>query len=325
MKISKSKRQLAQLLIEAGVTKFPEGANWAAQDRDDKTVYMHSLKPNRPVDWSRFSHKKVISGSGVPLPTITPNWHQTVLSRDEFGQIVAETVSPSAPDADGWIKWNGGECPVGDNVMVEIKTRDGETQIDESYYWNWSHTEDSPVQDRQIIFYRLHKPELAKSTAVGDDETNLAAKEELEAMNTAESPEECAKLARIYAPTIDRLLQDWRNADDFAKRKQAEADEAAAMCDERWQAVQDRAGEFGLMISPCVTKQQDDAELVITNWRDLREGDVIVLTTDSRYNNTECVMTMIDGYGLRAKSSTDTISQWYRLRDESEWRFIRRP
>lgn len=34
MKISKSKCQLAQLLIEAGVTQFPEGANWAAQDKD---------------------------------------------------------------------------------------------------------------------------------------------------------------------------------------------------------------------------------------------------------------------------------------------------
>lgn len=37
MKISKSKRQLAQLLIEAGVTQFPEGANWAAQDKVSET------------------------------------------------------------------------------------------------------------------------------------------------------------------------------------------------------------------------------------------------------------------------------------------------
>lgn len=33
MRISKSKRQLAQLLVEAGVAQFPEGANWAAQDK----------------------------------------------------------------------------------------------------------------------------------------------------------------------------------------------------------------------------------------------------------------------------------------------------
>ena len=31
--ISKSKRQLAQLLIKAGVTQFPEGADWVAQNK----------------------------------------------------------------------------------------------------------------------------------------------------------------------------------------------------------------------------------------------------------------------------------------------------
>ena len=49
-------------------------------------------------------------------------------------------------------------------------------------------------------------------------------------------------------PTIDQLLQDWRKADDFAKRKQAEADEAAAMRYERWNAVQVRAGEMGVAV-----------------------------------------------------------------------------
>lgn len=49
-------------------------------------------------------------------------------------------------------------------------------------------------------------------------------------------------------PTIDQLLQDWRNADDYAKRKQAEADWSAAMRDERWQAVQARAGEMGVTV-----------------------------------------------------------------------------
>ena len=29
------------------------------------------------------------------------------------------------PDADGWIKWEGGECPVPDGVLVDVEYRDG--------------------------------------------------------------------------------------------------------------------------------------------------------------------------------------------------------
>ena len=165
MKISKSKRQLAHLLIEAGVTQFPEGANWAAQDRDKSAldssplnVMFYSTKPARPIRkgdgyWLATVSLSELVGKPVQLSTLIPNWHQTVLSRDELDQIVAETVVRSEPQ-----------------------------------------------------------------------------------------PDHPAK------PTIDQLLQDWRNADDFAKRKQAEADEAAAMRDERWEAVQARAGEIGVTV-----------------------------------------------------------------------------
>lgn len=228
--ISKSKRQLAQLLIEAGVTQFPKGANWAAQDKCDLGCAFSSETPTH-TGGSTMHHCNASRVWQVDLPVLIPNWHQTVLSRDEFDQIVAETVVPDEPE-----------------------------------------------------------------------------------------PEPTA------APTLDQLLQDWRNADDYAQRKQTEADQAAAMRDERWQAVQTRAGEMGVTVGRCEpVAAPDELELVVTDWRDLREDDVIVLTAGRRYNNTECVMTVIDGYGLRAKSSTDTSTQWYRLDDESEWRFVRRP
>ena len=66
-------------------------------------------------------------------------------------------------------------------------------------------------------------------------------------------PELCESVMRTIPepeakPTIDQLLQDWRNADDFAKLKQAEADEAAAMRDERWKELQASAGEMGVTV-----------------------------------------------------------------------------
>ncbi|MGL4756198.1 MAG: hypothetical protein ACRCXB_27925 [Aeromonadaceae bacterium] len=66
----------------------------------------------------------------------------------------------------------------------------------------------------------------------------------------------------IPEPTLDQLLQDWRNADDYAQRKQTEADEAAAMRDERWQAVQARAGEMGVVVERRVSVVVDESTTI---------------------------------------------------------------
>ena len=98
MKISNSKRQLAKLLIEAGMTKFPDGANWAAQDKDKSpiepsplSVMFYSTKPLRPQKgdgyWFATVPLSELVGKPVKLSTLIPNWHQTALSRDEFDQI----------------------------------------------------------------------------------------------------------------------------------------------------------------------------------------------------------------------------------------------
>lgn len=209
MKISKSKRQLAQLLIEAGVTQFPEGANWAAQDKAG-SAWCYTEKPKRDGE--------VWIGSGWRVrkcDSQLANWYQTALSRDEFDQIVAES--------DGWIEFDGTERPSGYfNKMIDVKLQDGRVMTDSSGRFEWDTSGPS-----RIVAYRLHKPE----------------------------PQYCESVTRTTpeptTPTLDQLLQDWRNADDYAKRKQAEADEAAAMREERWQAVQDRAGEFGVAVGKC--------------------------------------------------------------------------
>lgn len=101
-----------------------------------------------------------------------------------------------------------------------------------------------------IIAYRLHKPE--QSTV----ETRLAdavgiVKAAAPALMSDEMKFTGDEVMGEIKPTLDQLLRDWRSADDFAKRKQAEADEAAAMRDERWSAVQARAGEVGVTVGLC--------------------------------------------------------------------------
>lgn len=259
MKISKSKRQLAQLIIEAGVTQFPKGANWAAQDKRAHLVTFYKVKPRRDSGcdfyaaangccWSRTS-------SDFEADTLITNWHQTKLSRYEFDQIVAET----APDADGWVGWSGGECPVGGDVVVCCKWRSGKASITAHRAGSLSWRHNGNAAD--IIAYRIHKPERVETV-----EYNYSG-----VVYTGPVKSEFVVNEK---PTLDRLLQDWRNADDFAQRKQAEADEAAAMLNERWKAVQARAGEVGVTVELCESVAAEP-ELVADSiaWDDLFEGD----------------------------------------------------
>lgn len=191
--ISKSKRQLAQLLIKAGVTQFPEGAESAAQCRVDGAISFYGDKPYRDGDCWWGEH---LDRNDVSVDVLIPNWHQTVLSRDEFDQIVAETV----------------------------------------------------VQD------------------------------EPQPVPTA-------------APTLDQLLHDWCNADDYAQRKQTEADEAAAMRDERWQAVQVRAGEMGVTVGRCESVMTVELE---REWEVCNRCVVVDSPDDRSWEGRECTLIDID-------------------------------
>lgn len=310
--ISKSKRQLAQLLIEAGVTQFPEGANWAAQDRDFNgvrgVVYKYADLPIRGGDsWSGMTH----NSPPVKLTTLIHNWHQTVLSRDEFDQIVAET----APDADGWIEWKGGECPVERGALLDVKFEDGMVMLGaptgltggefERNLINWS---DNVYDGARIAAYRLHKPEQA-------------------------GPQYCESVTRSIpepttTPTLDQLLQDWRNADDYAQRKQTEADEAAAMRDERWQAVQARAGEMGVTVGRCESVATEP-ETVITDYHHLHIGDIL------RCKSVPCgARCRIGDEGALKRTENTPVAggvyvdvcgrDWFGVFGE-HWEFIRRP
>lgn len=64
-----------------------------------------------------------------------------------------EGVPPgTAPDADGWIDWEGGKCPVDDGVLVDVETRSGKRYITSvGYYFDWRNNN----YDCDIVAYRL--------------------------------------------------------------------------------------------------------------------------------------------------------------------------
>ena len=50
------------------------------------------------------------------------------MAREAIAKAEAAMVN-GKPDADGWMKWGGGECPVPDGTLIDVEYRDGERQV----------------------------------------------------------------------------------------------------------------------------------------------------------------------------------------------------
>lgn len=314
MEISKSKRQLAQLLIDAGVKQFQDGANWAAQDKShgarSKNIGFYRRLPVKPdaggASWSTNKHDcNGIVGGWIEPDVLILNWHQTALSCDEFNQIVAET----APDADGWIEWKGGECPVEVGALIDVKYRDLHVQLGSKVgdrsaveMYATTHWRNSGGA-ADIIAYRLHKLEQSK-------------------------PEFCESVMRsipepIAKPTIEQLAADYHNAKDYAERKQQEADDAKADVGAKLKALNLAGKEHGLLVSPVTAKQEP--ELVITDWRQWRVGDVVSWSLLNHAGEFEIISVHHDpSRNIGDFEVEDKQGGVYRVYG-NECRFIRRP
>lgn len=90
MKISNSKKQLAKIIHEEG--GWVDGAAFYCQDRDGE-IFPYNKKPSLPRGGTIWHHSGVISGGSIKRETPIKNWHQTILSRDEYSHLYP------APDA----------------------------------------------------------------------------------------------------------------------------------------------------------------------------------------------------------------------------------
>ncbi len=177
-----------------------------------------------------MGYEKTISGC-----ELIANWHQTCLSIEEYYQAY-----PKA-DADGWIEWGGGECPVEPSTKIGVRYRNGG-----EFHRNitaasqrWSNN----GWPADIIAYRLHKPEVKPEFCesvtrsipepeLDDSESRLA--KALELVKVA-APRLLSDKYKFNGdevmgerkPTIEQLAQDYRNAKDYADRLQKEHGEAA--------------------------------------------------------------------------------------------------
>ena len=300
MKISNSKKQLAKIIHENG--GWREGAEFTAQDGDGTgSIDFFKSKPRLyrgDIFWKGdYDCDNRIDRTGVTIK----NWHQTILSREEYFHLY-----PS-PDADGWIEWKGGECPVDGNEIIDIRYPESREEFGaKAKFRRWNHWGGK----RDIIAYRLHKPEV--------------------------KPEFCESVMRSIPepeskPTIEQLAANYRNKLDYANRKQDEADKANMESDAALAQLEDAIAEIGFVITPLAATEKEP-ELVITDWRDLRVGDVIELTGSKNpcwKEHFRSEMTVREVYQDRGDNDdqVDLIGEsgCWSLGGNTTWRFIRRP
>lgn len=76
------------------------------------------------------------------------------------GQEAIDCVPGDSDSCDGWIEWKGGECPIGESVVVETRTRNGFiTQPWEASQLRWEPAGRNKMlnPDYDIIAYRIVK------------------------------------------------------------------------------------------------------------------------------------------------------------------------
>lgn len=300
MKISASKKQLAKIISENGGWRGV--ANLAVFGKVSGRCYL--LKTDEWPEYETSIKGFYINARDViyEFPAAPfANWHQTILSRDEYFHLYP------APGADGWVEWKGGECPVEEDVIVDVKTRGGEVEFSKARCWNWSHEQGSCIQSRQIVAYRLHR----------------AAREEFEAPEL-EPPKK----------TIEQLAADYRAKLAIAQQAQEEADSHRCGAEAALEKLYQAGLAIGLDIAIADSEPEDkrQLELVITDWRDLQVGDEVECLqisiagddyADDRIGSIGLVVaTEEPGKSGQAVKVRFDDGDYYWI---VKWRFIRRP
>ena len=91
------KKHLIELMIEAGV-KWPDGAEYAAQDKRNGKLYFFKMKPRVRHGDEHFCAPGGSMGYPYSLPSLCRNWHETIVTREQYAEAVsaAATMTPAA-------------------------------------------------------------------------------------------------------------------------------------------------------------------------------------------------------------------------------------
>ena len=88
------KKHLIELMIENGV-KWPRNAEYAVQDKQTLRVnFYRDGKPNYNPGWDSWMYDNCtyMRDDGITIQSICRNWHQTIVTREQYEQALSNTT-----------------------------------------------------------------------------------------------------------------------------------------------------------------------------------------------------------------------------------------
>jgi hypothetical protein len=123
-------------------------------------------------------------------------------------------------------------------------------------------------------------------------------------------------------PTIEQLAADYRNRKDYADRRRQEADAAKADAEAKLAELVAAGKAHGLMLGV----DEKEPEPVITDWRDLQEGDEVEVLWAANPNWVRFTGKVISVVSVGVASALCSHGgDFWNIHEGTKWRFIRRP
>lgn len=150
---------------------WPEGASRLAQDPDGD-IQMLSNRHAYLVSagWTGDGRDDFYGQYAVrKLELLASDYATSIVTREQYEAALAAKN-------EGWIEWGGGECPIENGFLVDVKLRNGRTEYAQKAHFAGGYASypfwRSDNAGGDIIAYRLHQPQEAEQTEA-DDEADL--------------------------------------------------------------------------------------------------------------------------------------------------------
>lgn len=163
-------------LIDILVEELPKLGGWpedveAITQDSDRSINNYrtadGLETNGCGTWRYSSAWQCYLLSDDDVSFLADDYTTAIITREQYEAALAAKN-------DGWIDWGGGECPVSDNAMVDVRYRDGQirkAQRADSYEWGHGYAH-FVTTSADIISYRLHQQQEAAQPKA-DEEADL--------------------------------------------------------------------------------------------------------------------------------------------------------
>lgn len=169
--MNNSNKTLLQILVEELPNNggWPRGCHAITQD-SDKAINTYDsadgLETNEYGTWRWLESWIDYCITAKDAPCLASDYATAIITRDQYEAALAARKEPlKFSGDDAWILWQGGECPVDSDAIVEVryrKTNPYQFNNDRAGDFTWSHH----GIDGDIIAYRLQQPHEVKTAGI---------------------------------------------------------------------------------------------------------------------------------------------------------------